>query len=319
MVNKQITENMIQKDKQALEIEVSEVTIRKLIYVVRGKQVMLDSDLAMLYQVDTGALNRAVKRNSKRFPDDFCFQLTNLEYENLRCQFGISNIEKSSAGGRRYMPYVFTEQGISMLSAVLHSETAINVSIGIMRAFVEMRSFLANNSLMFERINEVEVKQLEFQKSSDEKFDKIFNYISEHEEPSQKIFFGGQIYDAFSLLVSLINKANKRIVLVDNYVDINTLNILAKKKLNVEVIIYTEKKIRLSEADIDNFNRQYPSLVVKHTGIFHDRFLIIDGMLAYHIGASIKDAGKKCFGINLIEDSRIIDDILERLKLESEN
>ncbi len=169
MVDKQITENMIHKDKQALEIEVSEVTIRKLIYVIRGKQVMLDSDLAMLYQVDTGALNRAVKRNLKRFPDDFCFQLTNLEYSNLRCQFGISNIEKGSAGGRRYMPYVFTEQGISMLSAVLHSETAINVSIGIMRAFVEMRSFLANNSLIFERINEVEVKQLEFQKSSEEK------------------------------------------------------------------------------------------------------------------------------------------------------
>ena len=186
MVNKQITENMIQKDKQALEIEVSEVNIRKLIYVIRGKQVMLDSDLAMLYQVDTGALNRAVKINSKRFPDDFCFQLT--------------NIEKGNAGGRRYMPYVFTEQGISMLSAVLHSETAINVSIGIMRAFVEMRSFLSNNSLMFERINEVEVKQLEFQKSSEEKFDKIFNYISEHEESSQKIF----LEDKYMMLLACL-------------------------------------------------------------------------------------------------------------------
>jgi hypothetical protein len=171
---------------------------------------------------------------------------------------------------------------------------------------------------MFERINEIEVKQLAFQKSADERFDEIFNYISEHEEASQKIFFDGQIYDAFSLLVDLVLKADKKLVLVDNYVDVGTLNILAKKKPDVEAIVYTVRRTRLSETDVNNFNQQYPTLKVKYTGVFHDRFLILDDIYAYHIGASLKDAGKKCFGISLIEDTRIVNDILERLKLESE-
>lgn len=190
--------------------------------------------------------------------------------------------------------------------------------IKIMDAFVEMRRFFASNALMFDRINELEVKQLAFQKSAEEKFDKIFHYISEHEESSQKILFDGQIYDAFSLLVDLVLKANKKLVLVDNYVDVGTLNILAKKKSNVETIIYTVSRTRLSETDVKNFNQQYPTLEVKYTCVFHDRFLIIDDLCAYHIGASIKDAGKKCFGISLIEDVRIVKDILERLNLESE-
>lgn len=318
MTDKETKDNIVQESEQLLDTEISEVTIKNLIYVVRGLQVMLDSDLAMLYQVETGALNRAVKRNVKRFPEDFCFQLTNLEYENLRCQIGISSLERNEYGGRRYLPYAFTEQGISMLSAVLRSEMAVTVSIGIMRSFVEMRKFLTSNSLMFERINEIQVKQLEYQKNTDQKFDEIFHYISEHEETSQKIFFDGQIYDAFSLLVDLVYKADKQLVLVDNYVDLATLNILAKKKQNVEATIYTAKKTRLSKTDINNFNQQYPTLTVKYTGVFHDRFLVIDGILAYHIGASIKDAGKKCFGINLIEDKGIIKDILEHLNLESE-
>lgn len=216
------------------------------------------------------------------------------------------------------MPYAFTEQGISMLSAVLHSETAVRVSIGIMRAFVEMRRFLANNALIFERVNEIEVRQLTFQKNTEEKFNEVFHYISEHEESSQKIFFNGQIYDAFSLLVDLVSRAQKRLVLVDNYVDINTLNILAKKKENVEVIVYTVAGTRLSAKDVNNFNQQYPILRVNYTGVFHDRFLIIDDTFAYHIGASMKDAGKKCFGISLINDTRIVHDILERLRLENE-
>ncbi len=169
-------DTMVQENKQLKDIRISDITIKNLIYTIRGQQAMLDSDLAMLYQVETGALNRAVKRNIKRFPEDFRFQLTESEYENLRCQIGISSLEGNGYGGRRYLPYAFTEQGISMLSAVLHSETAIKVSIEIMRAFVEMRRFLANNSLMFDRINEMEVKQLEYQKITDEKFEKIFDY-----------------------------------------------------------------------------------------------------------------------------------------------
>ena len=153
-----------------------------------------------------------------------------------------------------------------------------------------------------------------FQKSTEEKFDKVFSYISEHEEVTQKIFFEGQIYDAFSLLTELVSKAEKELVLIDNYVDVGTLNILAKKKQGVKVIIHTAKKTKLSPEDISNFNRQYPLLEVKHTEAFHDRFLIVDGVYAYHIGASIKDAGKKCFGINKMEDAKIVAGILEKLE-----
>lgn len=296
------------------EVVVQENTIKNLIYVIRGQQVMLDSDLAELYQVETKALNRQMKRNITRFPEDFCFQLTELEFENLRCQIGTSSLESANYGGRRYMPYVFTEQGISMLSAVLRSEIAVRVSVKIMRTFVEMRRFMANNSLVLNRINEIEVKQLVFQKETEEKFDQVFSYISEHEEVTQKIFYEGQIYDAFSLLTKLISKAEKELVLIDNYVDISTLNILAKKKLSVNVVIYTAKKTKLSKADVDNFNRQYPVLEVKYTEAFHDRFLIVDSLYAYHIGASIKDAGKKCFGINKLEDAKIVAEIMARVE-----
>ncbi len=308
--------------KEVSAIEIVQPAIEKLIYVIRDKQVMVDSDLAMLYQVETKALNRAVKRNIKRFPEDFCFQLTTEEFEFLKCQIGTSKIldeQKSDGrGGRRTLPYVFTEQGISMLASILHSEVAVNVSIGIMRAFVEMRRFIASNALLFERISSVELKQLEYQKRTDEKLEQIFEYISDHEEVSQKVFFDGQIYDAFSLIVSLIQKAEKEITLIDGYVDVGTLNLLSKKKENVSVTIYTHERTRLSQTDVGNFNAQYPALEVKYTRAFHDRFLILDRATAYHVGASLKDAGKKCFGINLIQDAGIIRDIMQRLELEAE-
>lgn len=239
--------------------------------------------------------------------------------EHLRSQIVTSKDDNDSKkGGRRYLPYVFTEQGIAMLSAVLRSDVAIQVSINIMNAFVEMRRFIANNTLLFERISNVELKQLEYQKQTDKKLEQIFEYISKHEEASQKIFFDGQIYDAFSLIVSLIQKAEKEITLIDGYVDVGTFNLLSKKSENVSMTIYTQKRTRLSETDIENFNAQYPTLEVKHTKVFHDRFLILDKEIAYHIGASLKDAGKKCFGINLIQDAGIIKDILQRLELEME-
>lgn len=224
MVTQEKTEVLSQIEVEVPAIENVQPTIEKLIYIIRDKQVMVDSDLAMLYQVETGALNRAVKRNIKRFPEDFRFQITAEEYENLKCQSGISSLNENGYGGRRTLPYVFTEQGISMLASVLHSDAAVNVSIGIMRAFVEMRCFIANNALLFERISNVELKQLEYQKQTDEKLEQIFEYISEHEETSQKVFFDGQIYDAFSLIVSLIQKAEKEIMLIDGYVDVGTLN-----------------------------------------------------------------------------------------------
>lgn len=299
------------------EVAINENTIRNLIHVIRGKQVMLDSYLAMLYQVETKNLNKAVKRNENRFPEDFCFQLSEEEYHCLRFQIGTSKEVEVGKGGRRYLPYVFTEQGISMLSAVLRSEIAVKVSVKIMRTFVEMRRFMANNSLVLNRINEIEVKQLAYQKDTDEKFDKVFQYISEHEEVSQKIFFEGQIYDAFSLLTELVSKAEKEITLIDNYVDVGTLNILAKKRENVVVRLYTLKRKKLSATDVKKFNLQYPSIEIHYTDEFHDRFLIIDETLGYHIGASIKDAGKKCFAINRIEDKSIIESIVERLRTSS--
>lgn len=216
------------------------------------------------------------------------------------------------------MPYVFTEQGISMLSSVLKSDVAVNVSIGIMRTFVEMRKYMANTSQLYDRVNTMEERQIIYQNETNEKFDKVFAYISDHEESQQKIFFDGQIYDAFSLLINLIGDATKSIVLVDNYVDVGTLNILAKKKTDVTVIVYTVKKTKLSEKDVETFNQQYPNLQVKYTGVFHDRFLIIDNEKAYHIGASLKDAGKKCFAISILNDSGVIYDILQRLDIETE-
>ena len=284
--------------------------IKSLIYVVRGQQVMMDSDLAMLYQVETKAFNQAVSRNIERFPENFRFQLTKEEFDALRSQIATSN----GRGGRRYRPYMFTEQGIAMLSGVLRSNVAIQVSIRIMNTFVEMRRFIANNSLLFEKVSDIELKQLEYQKSTDEKCDKVFKYIEDHAEAEQKIFFDGQIYDAFSLITSIIRKAQKEIILIDGYVDIDTLNILAKKNTGVDVKIYTYASAQLTNRDTANFNAQYPTLTVKKTQVFHDRFIILDGKSAYHIGASVKDAGKKCFGISLINDPGLVADLLNRLK-----
>lgn len=287
----------------------SEDEIRAMIYIVRNQQVMLDSDLAELYQVETKRLNERVKRNQNRFPENFCFQLTREEYEHLRSQTATSR----EYGGRRYLPYVFTESGIAMLSAVLNSDVAVEVSVRIMNSFVEMRRFIANNAALFERISSVELKQLEYQKQTDEKFDKVFEYIDDHAESEQKIFFDGQIYDAFELLISLVQKATKKIILIDGYVDTGTLNILAKKNAGVDVTIYTFRNTRLSQRDITTFNAQYPNLIVKHMTAFHDRFLILDDTVGYHVGASLKDAGKKCFGITQIQDEQTIQDILNRL------
>jgi ORF6N domain len=284
--------------------------IKSLIYVVRGQQVMLDSDLAMIYQVETKVFNQAVSRNIERFPENFRFQLTKEEFDTLRSQIATSD----GRGGRRYRPYMFTEQGIAMLSGVLRSDVAVQASIRIMNTFVEMRRFIANHALLFEKVSDIELNQLEYQKNTDEKFDKVFRYIEDHAESEQKIFFDGQIYDAFSLITSIIRKAQKEIILIDGYVDVDTLNMLAKKNAGVDVKIYTYASAQLTNRDAAKFNAQYPTLTVKKTQVFHDRFIILDGGTAYHIGASIKDAGKKCFAISLIDDPGVVTDLLNRLK-----
>ena len=283
--------------------------IQNMIYTFKGRQVMIDSDLAYLYNVETKVLNQAVKRNLNRFPEHFRFQLTEEEYENLRSQF-VTSSEDNTHGGRRYMPYVFTEQGIAMLSAVLKSDVAVEVSIKIMNSFVEMRNFLLSNREMFDRLDRVELKQLE----TDRKLEEVFNYIASNTEVKQNVFFDGQIYDAFSFIVGLVKKANKEIILIDNYVDVNTLNILCKKNKSVDVVIITAGKGSLSTKDITKFNAQYPKLSIKTTTDFHDRFLIIDKTEVYHIGASIKDAGKKSFGITKIEDKDLVKSLVNKVR-----
>ena len=242
------------KDDNTL-IPTDETHITDMIYTIRGKQVMLDSDLAGLYRVTTGNLNKAMKRNVARFPERFCFQITEVEYKNLRFQNGTSSTN-STYGGRRYMPYVYTEQGIAMLSAVLKSEVAVK----------------------------------------------------------QKLFFDGQIYDAFSFIADLVGKAQSKLILIDNYVDVNTLNILCKKNSGVDVLIATAGKGSLTTKDINKFNAQYPSVRIKTTTDFHDRFLIIDDKEGYFIGASIKDAGKKSFAITKIEDGNLVQDLINKVR-----
>jgi hypothetical protein len=215
---------------------------------------------------------------------------------------------------------MFTEQGVSMLSAVLRSPTAIEVSIKIMDAFVEMRHFIADNAHMFEQIRSVERRQLEtsaqlaqYQKSTDERFERVFDYMETHEELRQKVFFEGQVYYAFKPLVSLVQRAKESITLIDGYVDAGTLNILAKKTEGVSVTIWTHPKTKLTTKDVETFNAQYPELTVRHTTSFHDRFLILDGTEGYLVGASLKDAGKKSFAIARIEDQSIIEAIISKL------
>lgn len=283
--------------------------IQNMIYTIRGKQVMVDSDLATLYQVTTKRLNEQVRRNKNRFPSEFMFRLTAEEYEYLRSHFATSS-EDNAHGGRRYMPYVFTEQGIAMLSAVLKSDIAVEVSVKIMNSFVEMRRFLISNQELFSRLDRIEIKQLE----TDRKFEEVFNYMAANTEIKQIIFYDGQIYDAFSFIVGLVQKAKKEIILIDNYVDVNTLNILCKKNQGADVVIVTAGKGNLSAKDITKFNAQYPKLSVKTTKDFHDRFLILDKTEVYHIGASIKDAGKKSFGITKIEDKDLIQSLINKVR-----
>ena len=300
---------------EILPVNIEGKDIRDMIHVIRGQQIMLDSDLAMLYGYEVKALNQQVKRNIGRCPDDFMFQLTKEEVDLVKSQIVTSpNYYTGQEGGRRKLPYAFTEQGIYMLATVLKGEIAEKQSIFIMRAFREMRHFIANNALLFEKVSNIELKQLEYQKSTDEKFDKVFKYIEDHAEAEQKIFFDGQIYDAFGLITSIVYKAKKEVILIDGYVDIDTLNILAKKKSGVNVKIYTYSGSKLTQKDIANFNAQYPTLTVKKTQVFHDRFIILDGKTAYHIGASIKDAGRKCFGITLIEEDSLVKELINRLK-----
>ena len=301
----------MEENKLAIQNELSNEEIKNLIYTIRGKQVMLDSDVAKLYNYETKKLNQAVKRNIGRFPERFCFQLTEEELKIMWSQIvTTSKLEDNKYRSKKYLPYVFTEQGIAMLSGILKSEVAVQVSIKIIDAFVEMRKFITINKNLFEKVISIENKMDKKFIEHDKKFDIIFNQLQHEESIKQRIFFQGQIYDAYSLIVDIIKKANKKILIIDNYVDDNILKMLIKKKNNVEVVILTSSKSNIQNIDIQKFNKEYPILKVAKTNKFHDRFIIIDNKEMYHLGASIKDLGKKCFGINKIEDKEIIEKII---------
>ena len=272
---------------------------------------MLDSDVAMLYHYETKKINQAVKRNIDRFPERFCFQLTEKELEIMWSQIvTTSKLEDNKYRSKKYLPYVFTEQGIAMLSGILKSEIAVQVSIKIMDTFIEMRKFISTNKNLFEKVIDIENKMNKKFIEHDKKFDEVFNQLQSEENIKQRIFFEGQIYDAYSLIIDIIKKASKKILIIDNYIDDSILKMLAKKKKNVEVVILTSNKSNIHNIDVQKFNKEYPILKIAKTNKFHDRFIILDNEEMYHLGASIKDLGKKCFGINKIEDKEIIEKII---------
>ena len=301
------------KEKELEQVEGQQLPIESkvesLIRVIRGQQVMLDRDLAELYGVETRRLNEQVKRNIERFPEDFMFQLTKEEFENWKSQFATSN---SIVMGARKRPYAFTEQGVAMLSGVLKSSTAVEANIRIMRAFVSMRHFMVNNVAFFQRLETIEFNQLEsnkvqakilaHQEVQDHRIDEIFRRLDEGMyKPKQGIFFDNQIYDAYSFVSELVKSAKQRIILIDNYVDESVLTLLDKREDTVSAIIYTQQISRQLRLDVDRHNSQYPPIEISVFRRSHDRFLCIDDTV-YHVGASIKDLGKKWFAFSKMED-----------------
>lgn len=275
------------------EISLSADTIKNRIYTIRGMQVMLDADLAELYNVETGALNRTAKRNIERFPREFMFQLTEQEYNSLRCQFGI--LETGRGVHRKYLPYAFTEQGVAMLSGVLKSGTAVKISIQIINAFVIMKKFISSNAQIFQRLDNVERKHIEY----DQKFEQVFDAIqSKQIKPEKGIFFDGQIFDAYKFVSDIIRTATKSITLVDNYIDDSVLTLFSKRSKNVQVTIFTREISKQLSLDLTKYNSQYPVIEIKMFKKSHDRFIIIDNKKVYHLGASLKDLGKKWFAFS---------------------
>ena len=277
------------------------IDIKPLIRVIRDQQVMIDRDLALLYGVETRRLNEQVKRNIARFPDDFMFQLNKEEFEDWKSHFATSN---SIIMGARKLPYAFTEQGIAMLSSVLKSQTAVDVNIRIMRAFVSMRRFVATNAQLFQRLETVEYRQLEMkrhQEMTDKRIDKVFNLLETSIPPIQGIFYAGQVFDAYSFATDLIRSAKKSLLLIDNYIDESVLLMLSKRRSGVCATVYTQKITAQLQLDIEKHNRQYPPVEMRIYNKCHDRFLIIDSTEVYHIGASLKDLGKKMFAFSRLD------------------
>ena len=284
-----------------------DVVIENLIYEVRGKQVMLDSDLAKLYECANGtkSINLAVNRNIERFPGDFYFQLTKEEYNNLKFQFETSN-SSNNIGGVRKLPYVFTEQGVAMLATVLRTKVASQMSISIMRAFVTMRKYISSNLIEQKFINKQVLKNTEDIKLLKESFHKF-----EEKRKVNEIYFNGQIYDAYSKIQDIFKSVTKRLIIIDAYADNTILDII--KRLNIEVTIITKKNNLLTDQDITKYNKQYHNLKVVFNNSFHDRYFLIDNKLVYHCGTSINRIGYKTFSINLISDEEVCNSLISKV------
>ena len=309
-------------------MQVIEQAIKQKIFTIRGKQVMIDRDLAKLYCVETKVLNKAVKRNIERFPKDFMFQLNENEVNAMGSQiatsknrtlkpkiqqynedfsrFQIGTLDKIKRGQNiKYLPYAFTEQGVAMLSSVLRSQKAIDVNIQIIRAFIEMRKYISKNLELFQRLDKVENKLLTYDKN----FEQIFNALEDKTLPTKGIFFDGQVFDAYKFVSELIKSAKETIILIDNYVDETVLTLFEKRNENVKVVIYSELTKQI-ELDLKKFNSQYERIEIKQFNKSHDRFLIIDNQV-YHFGASLKDLGKKWFAFSKFDKEAI--KVLEKL------
>jgi len=288
--------------------------VEELIFTVRGKQMMLDYHLAEVYQVETKRLNEQVKRNKSRFPENFMFQLSQEEWDVLQSQIATSKVledlqSQNATAKRRTLPYAFTEQGVAMLSAVLKSDTAVAVSISIMEAFVKMRSLVNTEALMTHRLNRIEAKQSDH----DGKFQKVFEALEAGKlAPEKGVFFEGQTFDAYHFISELIRKAKSSILLIDNYIDDTVFLMLSKRAANVTAAIYTQRIGEQLQLDLEKHNQQYEEIVLKRLKTSHDRFLIIDGQELYHIGASLKDLGKKWFAFSRMDS--LTSDILNKLE-----
>ena len=274
-----------------------DIKIENMIYEIRGKQVMLDSDLAKLYDVETKRINEAVKNNIEKFPERFCFRITENEFNDLKSKFSTSN----ERGGSRKGHSAFTEQGVAMLATILKSKVATQVSIAIMDAFVTMRKYIFSNLLEQKYVNNMVFEH-------DERVSLLEDTFSKFDTFSNEIFFEGQIYDAYSLLLDIFNTSNKNIIIIDNYISKELLDILSKT--NKKITIYTKN---IDNNLINKYNSQYHNVTIKINNSFHDRFIIIDNKILYHCGASFKDLGKKCFAINKIDDKEILYSILKIL------
>lgn len=281
-----------------------EEKLTNLIYEIRGKQVMLDRDLAKLYKTETRVLIQKLKRNIERFPEEFCFQLNQKEFLNWRSQNVMSNNDKI---GLRRPPYVFTEQGVAMLSAILNSEVAIEVSIAIMNAFVAMRKYIGVNLIEQKYINNLVLEDHNKIQVLEESFQKL-----EEKRKDSEIYFNGQIYDAYSKILDIFKSAKKELIIIDAYADKTLLDII-KEVPNINVTIITKTPSLLSKTTIEKYNKEYHNLVIKYDNTFHDRYFMLDNSIVYHCGASINRIGYKTFSITKIGDKQVIEALITQI------